>query len=81
MKDARELISKWGTVAKFADATEQPYERASQWHKRNCIAPEHFSAVISAAREKGLVGVSFEFLHKIRSEELKRRRDASKEAA
>jgi hypothetical protein len=74
MKDARDLISKWDTVAKFAEAAGQPYERASQWHKRNCIASEHFPAVIKAAEDHGIDGVTFEFLHKIRNAELRRRR-------
>ena len=80
MKDAKDLISKWDTIAKFAEATGQPYERACQWHKRNCIAPEHFPAVIEASKERGLQGVSFEFLHRIRSEELARRRSKAEAA-
>lgn len=74
MKDARELISKWDRVADFAEDAGQPYERASQWKKRNCIAPEQFPAVIAAAKKAGVEGVTFEFLHDIRNKELERRR-------
>lgn len=57
-----DLVSRWETIGAFAGAIGCGYEAARKMRDRQSIAPEHWSAVIEAARAKGIPGVTLEWL-------------------
>lgn len=57
-----DLISKWPTIADFASEVGIGYEAARQMRRRESIAPEHWVRVISACHDKGIPGVTLEWL-------------------
>lgn len=57
-----ELIDKWPTIAAFAADIGCGYEAARKMRDRGSIAPEHWAAVISAAKAEGISGVTYEWL-------------------
>ena len=57
-----DLIGRWPTIGEFAAHIGCGYEAARQMRKRESIAPEHWPSVITAAEERGLVGVDWQWL-------------------
>lgn len=57
-----DLISRWATIKAFAADVGCGYEAARKMSDRQSIAPEHWAAVVRAAKGKGLKGVSLEWL-------------------
>jgi hypothetical protein len=57
-----DLISRWPTIGAFAAAVGCGYEAARKMRDRQSIAPEHWAAVVAAAKAKGLKGVSLDWL-------------------
>lgn len=57
-----DLISKFGTIGKYADEVGCGYEAARQQRRRESIAPEHWANVIAAAERNGIPGVTMEWL-------------------
>ena len=57
-----DLISRWPTIGEFAASIGCGYEAARQMRKRESIAPEHWGNVISAAKRRGIKGVTMEWL-------------------
>lgn len=57
-----DLISRWPTIGDFANAIGCGYEAARQMRYRDRIAPEHWQAVIDAARAAGVSGVTYQWL-------------------
>ena len=62
-----DLISKWPTIGAFAAAVGCGYEAARKMRDRGKIAPEHWEAVVAAAKANGVPGVSYEWLAKRRA--------------
>lgn len=56
------LIAKWPTIAEFASEVGCGYEAARQMRRREKIAPEHWSRVVTAATARGIPGITFEWL-------------------
>ncbi|MEM8615334.1 MAG: hypothetical protein AAGF20_00210 [Pseudomonadota bacterium] len=54
MRTFKDLISKWESVAQLAKDLGYPYERVSQWGKRDSIPPEYWPDIIAAAPKRGL---------------------------
>jgi formyltetrahydrofolate hydrolase len=69
MKDVRDIISNWKSIAAFAESVDVPYERACQWKKRNSLPPEYWGEVIKAASKEGISGVTLEALLNMRTGE------------
>lgn len=57
-----DLISRWDTIKDFAASVGCGYEAARKMSDRQSIAPEHWPAVVSAAKSKGIRGISLEWL-------------------
>lgn len=72
------LIDQWKTIGEFAAEVGCGYEAARQMRKRESIAPRYWPKVISASKARGIKGVSYEWLTKMRLEPL---REPEKEAA
>lgn len=61
-----DLIAKWPAIGDFADAIGCGYEAARKMRDRESIAPDHWERVIAAAANKGIEGVTYEWLHRQR---------------
>lgn len=57
-----DLISRWKTIKDFAADVGCGYEAARKMSDRQSIAPEHWQAVVLAAKKNGVPGVSLEWL-------------------
>lgn len=57
-----DLISKWPTIVAFASAVGCGYEAARKMSDRESIAPEHWPAVVAAAKAHGVKGVTLNWL-------------------
>lgn len=64
-----ELIDEFKTITAFANEVGCGYEAARQMRRRQSIAPEHWSSVVSACERRSVKGVSFEWLAKQRASE------------
>ncbi len=64
-----ELIEKWPTITEFAAEVGCGYEAARQMRRRQSIAPEHWPRVVSVSKERGIDGVTFEWLTQKRTEQ------------
>lgn len=53
MKTVSEIISLWGRTADFAEAVGVKYMTAHQWTLRNRVPPEHWPALVKAAKKRG----------------------------
>lgn len=54
MKSVSDMIALWGKTADFAEACEVEYMTAHQWIRRNRVPPEHWPALVKAAKKRGL---------------------------
>jgi hypothetical protein len=66
MESFTNLIDQWPTRAKFADDCGQPYGVVHQWYRRNSIPAEHWPVIITAAKRRGLKGISLQQLANLR---------------
>lgn len=57
-----ELISQWPTIGEFAVSIDCGYEAARQMNNRGRIAPHHWAKVVLAAQERGIDGITLEWL-------------------
>lgn len=57
-----DLIDQWPTITSFAADVGCGYEAARQMRMRQSIAPKHWPSVIKASKDRGIEGVSFEWL-------------------
>ena len=57
-----ELVSRWDRITQFAADVGCGYEAARKMRDRESIAPEHWPNVIRASVEKGVPGISYEWL-------------------
>ena len=67
ISSVRELQGSWPTYAAFARDVGVSEGAAQQWRLRKSIPPEHWSAVIRAATERGVKGVTIESLLNMRT--------------
>jgi len=58
----REVLQLWPRISDAAQEIGYPYERVSQWAKRNSIPPEYWPDVIRAAAARGFKYVSLPIL-------------------
>jgi hypothetical protein len=65
-----ELIDRWKTIRAFAVDIGCGYEAARQMRRRGTIAPDHWRRVVDACRERGVAGVTFEWLAQHRANEI-----------
>lgn len=61
------LIDRWRFISEFAADIGCGYEAARQMRRRESIAPEHWSRVVDAATQKGIPGVTLDWLAEQRS--------------
>jgi hypothetical protein len=57
-----DLISRWETIKAFAVDVGCGYEAARKMSDRESIAPEHWPAVVNAAKAKRIRGVTLDWL-------------------
>lgn len=57
-----ELISRWPSIGAFADEIGCGYEAARQMRMRGSIAPKHWPNVVQASENRGVTGVTYEWL-------------------
>ena len=57
-----DLISRWPTIGAFASDVGCSYEAARKMRDRQSIAPEHWPAVVIAAKRHKVPGVSLDWL-------------------
>jgi hypothetical protein len=62
MRSHKQIIELWPNRADFARDVDVSYQTARQWHARDGIPVRYWPAVIEAARERGLDGVTLEVL-------------------
>lgn len=62
-----DLISRWKTIVDFAAEVGCGYEAARQMRRRGSIAPEHWPKVVEVSVEKGIQGVTYEWLATLRA--------------
>jgi hypothetical protein len=53
MKSVADIISLWGRTIDFAEAVGVEYMTAHQWIRRNRVPPEHWLALVKAAKLRG----------------------------
>jgi len=61
------LIDFWPTIAEFAAEVGCGYEAARQMRRRESIAPEHWTKVISVSEAREISGVTYEWLARQRA--------------
>jgi hypothetical protein len=54
LKSFRDLIARWPTVADFGRDIDVAYQTARKMNERDSIADVHWTAVIKAARSRGI---------------------------
>lgn len=54
MKTVSDIISFWGKTTDFAEAVGVEYMTAHQWIRRNRVPPEHWPALVKAAKLRGV---------------------------
>lgn len=57
-----DLIAHWDKLTQFAADVGCGYEAARKMRDRGSIAPEHWPNVIRASAEKGIEGITYEWL-------------------
>lgn len=57
-----ELIAQWPKLTAFAADVGCGYEAARKMRDRASIAPEHWQAIVSASANRGIDGITFEWL-------------------
>ena len=64
MKSHRDIIDLWPapSIRSFADDLGLKYSTAQVMRYRNSIASDHWAAVVKAAHDRGLKGISMELL-------------------
>src|SRR5688572_7489513 len=62
MRSHKQIIELWPNRADFARDVDVSYQTARQWHARDGIPVRYWPAVIEAARERCLDGVTLEVL-------------------
>lgn len=63
-----DLIARWDKLTEFAAAVGCGYEAARKMRDRSSIAPEHWSNIIAASEDRGVPGISYEWLAKQRAD-------------
>ena len=58
----RDVLRLWPRISDAAQDLDLPYERVSQWAKRNSIPPEYWPDLIRAAAARGYKYVSLPIL-------------------
>lgn len=53
MKTVSDIIALWPRTADFAEECGVEYMTAHQWIRRNRVPPEHWPALVKAARRRG----------------------------
>lgn len=61
-KSISALIEEWPTITEFAAEVGCGYEAARQMRRRQSISPDHWPRVVSVSKERGIAGVTFEWL-------------------
>ncbi len=56
------LIEEWPTITEFAAEVGCGYEAARQMRRRQSISPDHWPKVVAVSKERGIEGVTFEWL-------------------
>lgn len=72
----RDLIDAWPSCREFAAEIGVTVLNARQMRNRDSIAPEHWPALVSAAKARGIEGATFETLA-----QMARRRKQERSAA
>lgn len=54
MQTFRDLIARWPTVAEFGRDIGVEYQAARKMHERDSIRDVHWTAVVAAARQRGI---------------------------
>lgn len=57
-----ELIDKWATIGDFANDLGCGYEAARKMRTRNAMAPKYWASFVEVCAERGIKGVTFEWL-------------------
>ncbi len=71
MKTVADLINKWDSDADLARDIGLNPSHISMMKLRNSIHPRHWTAIIKAARERGIKGINADVLGKIAVNRLK----------
>jgi len=66
MKDFRTLIDLWPSASLFAADIGIRERHAQVMRFRNSVPPDYWAAVVAAASRRGIKGVSYEGLAKLR---------------
>lgn len=59
------LIDRWPTIVAFSTDLDVPYQTAAAMKRRDSIDPEYWELVISKAGERGINGVTWEYMAKL----------------
>ncbi|MDA5627835.1 MULTISPECIES: hypothetical protein [Agrobacterium] len=62
-----DLIGRWESIAEFANDAGCGYEAARKMRSRGSIAPANWEGVIAASEKKGVPGINYEWLAKLRT--------------
>lgn len=57
-----DVLALWPSLSALAGDIGVPYGVAKQWRMRNSIPPEHWQALIAAAKERRIAGVTADAL-------------------
>lgn len=71
----REILRLWPTISEAAQDLDLPYERVSQWAKRDSIPPEYWTDLLRAAAARGFKFVSLPILVELAAEAKRREGD------
>ncbi|MFU0503615.1 hypothetical protein [Pseudaminobacter sp. NGMCC 1.201702] len=61
------LIGNWDKLTEFAADVGCGYEAARKMRDRESIAPEHWAKVIAACEQRGIKGITYEWLARRRA--------------
>lgn len=80
MQSISAIIDRFGGNTKFAEVIGKGPSTASEMRRRESIPPEYWPALIHAAKDRGIAGVTAESLMEIAARNAARRRHALVEA-
>lgn len=58
----REIVSRWPSIAAFADDIGVAYETAKKMNQRSSIGRDYWLKVVEAAAKRGIDGISIELI-------------------
>ncbi len=59
MMTFQQIIAQWPRLTEFAADVGVKYPTAAAWRQRNSIPPAYWQAVVNAAENRGVEGVTF----------------------